>query len=163
VIESFLTFIYTLIDLVAIGSGAKVIFSLLGGDLLEKTAALFLRAVLATSITGLLFPSQHLPSTHGISLLSVYVSGAAILAWRKFRLALSTTMVFCLSVLVAIAQVFGILTPFTALVPHQSDSVLTLTQHIVIVSFAMLGILTTRGRAKIDHRGSTKVARGWGL
>ena len=155
-IESFLTFVYFLFDLVAIGSGARVIFSLLSGNLLEKTSVLFLRAVLATSVIGLLFPSQHLPSTHLISFLSVYVSGAAILAWRKFHLvrlwysvfALSTTMVLCLSVLVAVAQLFGTPTPFRALAPERSDSVFALTQHIVIVSFTMLGILAMRGRAK---------------
>ena len=85
-IEIVFTFVYFLCDLFAIGLGAKVLFWLLSGELLENAAVHFLRLVLATSIVGLLFPSHHLPYTRGISMLSIYVSGASILAWRKFHL-----------------------------------------------------------------------------
>ena len=160
-IEIVFTFVYFLCDLFAIGFGAKVLFRLVSGELLENAAVHFLRLVLATSIVGLLFPSHHLPYTHGISMLSVYVSGASILAWRKFHLtgiwyrifSLSTTAILYLSVLVAIAQFRSISSPFLALAPAQSMSVFALIQYIVMVSFAILAILVLRDRAKSGHSG----------
>ena len=155
-IEIVFTFVYFLCDLFAIGFGAKVLFWLLSGELLENAAVHFLRLVLATSIVGLLFPSHHLPYTRGISMLSIYLSGASILAWRKFHLtgiwyrifSLSTTVILYLSVLVAIAQFHGALSPFLALAPVQSEPVFALMQYIVMASFAVLAMLAFRGRAK---------------
>jgi hypothetical protein len=155
-IEIVFTFVYFLCDLFAIGFGAKVLFWLLSGELLERAAVHFLRLVLATSIVGLLFPSHHLPYTHGISMLSVYVSGASILAWRKFHLtgiwyrifSLSTTAILYLSVLVAIAQFRSISSPFLALVRVQPKPVFALMHYFVLASFAVLAMLAFRGRAK---------------
>jgi hypothetical protein len=155
-IEIVFTFVYFLCDLFAIGFGAKVLFWLLSGELLENAAVHFLRLVLATSIVGLLFPSHHLPYTHGISMLSVYVSGVSILAWRKFHLtgiwyrifSLSTTVILYLSVLVAIAQFHGASSPFLVLAPVRSKPVFALMQYIVMALFAVLAMLAFRGRAK---------------
>lgn len=160
-IEIVFTFVYFLCDLFAIGIGAKVLFWLLSGELVENAAVHFLRLVLATSIIGLLFPAHHLPYTHGISMLSVYVSGASILAWRKFHLmgiwyrifSLSTTVILYLSVLVAIAQFHGASSPFLALAAVQSMSVFALVQYIVMSSFAVLAMLAFRGRANRTARG----------
>ncbi len=163
--ETVFNLIYVLCDLLAIGFGAKALFWLLSGELRHKSAVLFLRSVLAASIIGLFFPSHHLPSSHGISMLSVYVSGASILAWRKFHLvgiwysvfALSTTVILYLSVLVAIAQVLRTSSPFTALgLLAQSSSILALTHYIVIAFFTVLGVLAVKGRAKKTAAGEQK-------
>jgi hypothetical protein len=161
-IEIVFTFVYFLCDLFAIGFGAKVLFWLLSGELLENAAVHFLRLALATSIVGLLFPSHHLPYTHGISMLSVYVSGASILAWRKFHLkglwfrifSLSTTVILYLSVLEAIAQFHGASSPFLALAPVQSKPIFALMQYIVTALFAVLAMLALRGRAKQSAAGA---------
>ena len=71
-------------------------------------------------------------------MLSVYVSGASILAWRKFHLtgiwnrifSLSTIVILYLSVLVAIAQFHSASSPFLTLASVQSMSVFALMQYI---------------------------------
>jgi hypothetical protein len=148
--------VYVLCDLLAVGFGAKVLFWLLSGELLHNSTVFFLRSVLAASIIGLFLPSHHLPKTHAVSMLSVYVSGVAILAWKRFHLvgawysifALSTTVILYFSVLVAIAQPLLASSPFAVLVPLRSKSCLALTQYFVMALFAGLAILAVKGRAK---------------
>jgi len=147
--------VYVLCDLLAVGFGAKVLFWLLSGELLHNSAVFFLRSVLAASIIGLFLPSHHFP-THAVSMLLVYVSGTAILAWRKFHLvgtwysifALSTSVILYLSVLVAIAQATRASSPFAALDPVHSNPTLALSQYIIMILFAGLTILAVKGRAK---------------
>jgi len=148
--------VYLLCDLLAVGFGARVLFWLLSGELLHNSAVFFLRSVLAASIIGLFLPSHHLPRTHAVSMLSVYVSGVAILAWKRFHLvgawysifALSTTVILYFSVLVAIAQATRASSPFAALDPVHSNPTLALSQYIIMILFAGLTILAVKGRAK---------------
>jgi hypothetical protein len=154
--------VYVLCDLLAVGFGAKVLFWLLSGEVLDSSAVYFLRSVLAASIIGLFLTSHHFPTTQAVSMLSVYISGLAILAWKKFHLvgtwysifALSITVILYLSVIVAIAQPLDASSPSAVLVPLHSNSTLALTQYIVMALFAGLAILAVKGRAKNGrHRG----------
>ena len=155
-IANLLDFVYVLCDLLAVGFGAKLLFWLLSGELLHNSAVFFLRSVLAASIIGLFLPSHHIPKTHAVSMLSVYVSGVAILAWKRFHLvgawypifALSTTVILYFSVLVAIAQPLLASSPFAVLVPPHSKSIVALTQYFVMALFAGLAIMAVKGRAK---------------
>jgi hypothetical protein len=124
-IVNFGTLLLVAFRLIAISSGAIVLFGLLTGGLLEKWAVLFLRSSLAASVTGLLFsfhPFQPFTHTQGIFALSVYVVGGATVAWRKYRLAgvwcsvfaLTATIVLYLNVAVAITQAFKQVSPFMA-------------------------------------------------
>jgi hypothetical protein len=155
-ISSLFNVAYVLCDLLAVGFGAKVLFWLLSGEVLHNSSVYFLRSVLAASIIGLFLTSPHFPTTQAVSMLSVYVSGLAILAWRKFHLmgtwyaifALSITVILYLSVVVAIAHPLVASSPSTDLVPLHSSSTLALTQWIVMALFAGLAILAAKGRAK---------------
>ena len=148
--------VYVLCDLLAVGFGAKVLFWLLSGEVLHSSAVYFLRSVLAASIIGLFLTSHHFPTTQAVSMLSVYISGLAILAWKKFHLvgtwysifALSITVILYLSVIVAIGQPLDASSPSAVLVPLLSNSTLALTQYIVMALFAGLAILAVKGRAK---------------
>ena len=155
-IAGLFNFVYVLCDLLAVGFGAKVLFWLFSGEVLHNSTIYFLRSVLAASIIGLFLPSHHFPTTHAVSMLLVYVSGTAILAWRKFHLvgtwysifALSTSVILYLSVLVAIAQATRASSPFAALDPVHSNPTLALSQYIIMILFAGLTILAVKGRAK---------------
>jgi len=155
-IANLLDLVYILCDLLGVGFGANVVLRLLHGELLHNSAVFFLRSVLAASIIGLFLPSHHSPATHAVSMLSVYVSGVAIVAWKKFHLvgawysvfALSTTVILHLSVLVAIAPATRASSPFAVLVPVQSNPTLALSQYIIMTLFAGLTILAVKGRAK---------------
>ena len=76
---SILRFVYAACDLLAIGAGTIVLFGLLTGELIDKWAALFLKCALAASVTGLFFPLHDFTLVEICSMLSVYVSGMAIL------------------------------------------------------------------------------------
>jgi|SRR5579862_849826 len=155
-IASLFNLVYVLCDLLAVGFGARVLFWLLSGEVLHSSAVYFLRSVLAASIIGLFLTSHHFPTTQVVSMLSVYISGLAILAWKKFHLvgtwysifALSITVILYLSVIVAIAQPLDASSPSAVLVPLLSNSTLALTQYIVMALFAGLAILAVKGRAK---------------
>jgi hypothetical protein len=117
------------------------------GSLLDKWAVLFLRCNLAASVTWLLLPFHHFEPMHWVSMLSVYLSGAVILAWHKYHLtgvwrsifAMATTIVLYLNVLVAIALVFKQISPVNVMVPAQSALAFLVMQLAVMVVFVVLG------------------------
>ena len=145
-ILSILRFGYAVCDLISIGTGVIALFGLLTGELLDKWATLFLRYTLAMSITGLLFSLHDFTFVQRYSMLTVYASGTAILAWRKFHLsglwrsifALTMTIVLYLNVVVAIDLAFEQLTP----VQHELTS--RATQFIVMLLFAVIGIFAVK-------------------
>jgi hypothetical protein len=59
---SALKFIYIACDMIAIGTGAAVLFGLIAGKLLGDCTVFFLRFALATSVAGLLFPRDLVPA-----------------------------------------------------------------------------------------------------
>ena len=149
---SALKFIFILCDLISIGTGVAVLFGLIAGQLLHDCTVFFLRFALATSVAGLLFPWNNVPSWK-ISMLSIYLSGLAVIAWRKFHLArawrpmfvLSITIVLYLSCLVAIAQFFEYITAFTALAASTTRQASLVARLLVTVLFVMLGTRAIRG------------------
>lgn len=94
-----------------------VLKGLLTTDLIEAAAARFFKYSLVASLTGLLVPFHHLTETQEASMLSVYASGAAILAWRRFQLtgvwssvfAVCTDIVLYVNVFFAIVQSFKLI------------------------------------------------------
>ncbi len=150
--SSILTFIHDSLSLIAIGTGARVVFGLLAGELSDKWAVRFLESSLLASVTGFPFSTHHLLPMHEISMLSVYVSGAVVLAWRKYHLAgvwcsifaFATTVILCLNVLVTITQVFRFITTSQVLAPAQAGPLLLVTQFFVVAVFTVLGVLSVK-------------------
>jgi hypothetical protein len=149
---SILRFVYTVCDLVAIGAGTRVLFGLLTGELIDKWAVRFLRSTIAASVIGLLLSLHDFTVVQGCSMLAVYASGVAILAWRKFHLsgvwhsifALTITTVLYLNVVVAIDQVFEQMFRFTRLAAAQFELTSWATQCFVMVLFAVIGIVAVK-------------------
>jgi len=156
---SILRFVYAVCDLFAIGAGTIVLLGLFTGELIAKRAALFLKCALATSITGLFFPLHDFTLVQMCSMLSVYVSGMAFLAWHKFHLsgvwrsifALTITIVLYLNVVVAIDGVFDQMSRFTGLAPAQSELTSRATKFLVMVFFAVIGIVVVK---RFHNRGA---------
>jgi hypothetical protein len=113
-VVNILTFIHITCALLAVGAGTKVLFGLLAGKLLERRTDLFFRFSLAASVAGLLLSVHHLSLTQWLAAVSVYLSGTAILGWRKFLLAgvwraicaFSSTIVLSLNILLLTTQAF---------------------------------------------------------
>ena len=156
---SILRFVYAVCDLLAIGAGTIVLFGLFTDELIAKWAAIFLKCALATSVTGLLFPLHDFTLVQRCSMLSVYGSGMAILAWRKFHLsgvwcsifALTITIVLYLNVVLAIDEVLEQMSQLTGLAPAQSEQTSRATQFLVMLLFAVVGIVAVR---RFHNRGA---------
>jgi hypothetical protein len=157
---SILTFIYFGLELIAIGAGAMALFGLLTGLLPNKWAVLFLKCSLVASVTVLLIPFKHFTLTQEASMLSVYGTGVAVLAWRKFHFmgvwqsifAWSITLVLYLNIVVAITQVFKRISLFNPPIPAQFDLPFLATQSVVLTIFVVLGIIAVkRFRHKPTH------------
>jgi cellulose synthase/poly-beta-1,6-N-acetylglucosamine synthase-like glycosyltransferase len=151
-LASIFAFIHVLLNLIAICAGATVLFGLLTGELLRKWPMCFLESSLLASITSFTFSVHHLRPAEEASMLSVYVAGAAILAWRKYHLAgvwssvfaATSTMILYLNVFVAMAHAFGNLGALKALSPAHSMNTYMVIQLLAAVLFAVLGTLAIR-------------------
>ncbi len=145
-ISAILKFVHVVSGVIAIGAGAWVLFGVLEGKLFKKWAVIFLQCSLAASVTGLLFPFHHFLFTHSFAMSAVYVSGVVVLAWRRYGLegiwalvfALSTMLVLCLDVEVAIEHVF------VMLIPTQPQLLFLITELMVMLLFAGFGLFTVR-------------------
>jgi len=151
-IVSVLTFIYFGLELIAIGAGAMALFRLITGSLPNKWAVLFLKCSLVASVTALLVPFQHFTLTQEAAMLSVYGTGAAVLAWRKFHFmgvwksifAWCITLVLYLNIVVAFTQAFKRISQFKPLNPTQFDMTFLVTQSVVLAIFVVLGIVAVK-------------------
>ncbi len=81
------TIFHVAISLIGIFSGIVVVLGLLADKRLDGWTAVFLVATVATSVTGFLFPVQHLMPSHVLGIISLAVLIPAILAhirriWR---------------------------------------------------------------------------------
>lgn len=164
---SIFAFIHDLLNLMAICAGTTVLFGLLSGEFLRNWSIRFLEASLFASITSLLasitsvtYSARHLRPSEEASMLSVYVAGAAILAWRKYHLAgvwssvfaATATMILYLNVFVAIDHVFGNIGALKALSPAHSMNTPLVTQLLVAVIFVVLETRAVeRFHAKPSH------------
>ena len=72
-------------------------FGLLTGELFETWAAFFLKYTLVTSAIGLFFPLHDFMLVKSCSMLSIFVSGMAILAWRMSHLSGIWRSIFALN------------------------------------------------------------------
>jgi hypothetical protein len=151
-ILNMLTFLHVVSALVAIGFGAIVLIGILTRKLLNKWPIRFLECSLVTSVTGLLFPFHRLLPTHWTYMLSVYLSGVAVLAWRKFHFAgvwssifvTSIPIVLYLDVLAVIVQVFKRIPSLMALAPTLSESPFLATEFVVLMPFAMYSAVAAK-------------------
>jgi hypothetical protein len=151
-ILSILTFLHVVSALLAIGFGAIVLVGILTRQLLNKWAVRFLRCSLITSLTALIFPFHPFIPTHWAYMLSIYLSGAAVLAWRRFHFAgvwssifaMSIPIVLYLDVLAVIVQIFKHIPSLMALAPTLSESPFLVTEFLVLMPFAMYGIVAAR-------------------
>ncbi len=147
-----LTFIHIACGLIAIGVGAKVLFGLLAGKLAEKWTVIFFRSSLAASVAGLLLSVRHLSLTQWLVMVSVYVSGAATLVWRKFHLAgvwrsicaFRTTIVLSLDILILTTQAFEHIPVLKTLAPTLSEPEFLASQLLEAFFFLALGMVAVR-------------------
>lgn len=152
-IPNILLFIYIGCDALAFVCGTVVLIRLMNGELQGNLAVLFLRSALATSVVGILLRSNHrFLTTSMVSVLTVCVSGLAVLAWRKQRLtgiwrsvfAFTSAILLYLCLLLPVMQLFAPRSPLEVLFWAHYDFTSRLLWFAVLVLFVLLGIAAVR-------------------
>ena len=146
------TLLHVLISLAGIGSGFIVVYGLLTGKRLNGWTAIFLVTTVLTSLTGFLFPVEHLLPSHIVGILSLAVLAIALLAryarhmersWRWIYV-ICAVLALYLNVFVAVVQSFLKIPAVHALAPTQKEPPFLVAQLIVMAIFVVIGILAVK-------------------
>lgn len=136
------TLVHVLISLVAIGSGFIVFVGLAGGKL-NGWNGLFLTTTVLTSLTGFLFPIEHLTPGLVIGTLSMIVLAVAIVALYAFHLTgawrptyvLTAALALYFNTFVLVVQSFMKVAALHALAPTGKEPPFVVAQLIVLAIF----------------------------
>jgi hypothetical protein len=146
------TTLHVIISLIGIASGMIVLFGLLTERRFAAFTALFLATTVLTSVTGFLFPSTSFDAADVVGTISLVILAIAILAYYVFRLTgiwrwtyiLNAVAALYLNVFVAVVQSFQKLPLLRPLAPTQTEPPFVVAQVIVLVIFAVLGIMAVK-------------------
>jgi hypothetical protein len=150
-IEAF-TRVHVLVSLVGIAAGLIVLFGLLARKRRDGWTVLFLATTAATSITGFVFPIDHLLPSHRVGVVSLVVLVVAIVAryarhlagaWRRIYV-VSAAIALYLNVFVGVVQAFMKVPALNALAPHQTEPPFLIAQLVVFLLFVVLTVAAAR-------------------
>jgi hypothetical protein len=141
------TMLHVALSLIGIASGIIVLFGMLSGKRLDGLNAIFLATTVLTSVTGFLFPTDHLLPSHIVGIISLVALGLAIIALYVYRLAgswrwiyvASAVVALYLNVFVGVVQAFQKLPAVQALAPTQSEPPFLIAQIVVLAILVVLG------------------------
>jgi hypothetical protein len=146
------TFVHVLISLVGIASGLLVLYGMLRGKRFDGATAIFLVTTALTSLTGFLFPVEHILPSHIFGIISLVALAFAIPAryllhmagaWRPIYV-VSAVLALYLNVFVLVAQVFMRVPAAHALAPTGKEPPFLIAQAVVMVIFVVLGIFAVK-------------------
>jgi hypothetical protein len=146
------TLFHVVISLIAIVTGIIVAVTMLGSRSTSGWTAVFLATTALTSITGFLFPRDHVLPAHivgAVSLLILMIATAALYGYRlagswRWIYVVSALVSLYLNVFVLVIQAFLKVAILNALAPTQSDPVFIVAQLIVLALFVVLGLMALR-------------------
>ena len=146
------TLVHVLLSLAGIGSGFIVLWGLLTGKRLDGWTAIFLITTVLTSVTGFLFPVEHLLPSHIVGILSLLVLAIVIPARYVFHLAggwrsayvIGAALALYFNVFVAVVQAFLKIPALKALAPTGKEPPFLLAQIVVLAVFIGLTILAAK-------------------
>lgn len=138
------TIIHTLISLIAIFTGAVVVFGMLAGNRLDAWTKWFLITAIATTITGFFFPFHGFTPAIGLGIISLpFLALTTFAFWVKhltsaWRWIYAVCAVICLyfNLFVLVVQLFEKVPALHALAPKQTEPPFKFTQlTLLLVSF----------------------------
>jgi hypothetical protein len=143
------TFIHVLLSLIGIGSGLVVLYGLITGRRYDRWTLLFLSTTVLTSLTGFLFPNEHITPGIKVGILSMIILALAIVARYTLALAGSWRRVYTLCAVAAlyfncfvgVVQAFEKVPFLNALAPTQKEPPFAIAQGLLLVAFLVLGTL----------------------
>jgi hypothetical protein len=146
------TLVHVLLSLAGIGSGFIVVYGMLSGKRLDRWTAIFLATTALTSLTGFLFPVEHLLPSHVVGVISLVVLVIAILAryalhlagtWRAIYVVCAMLALY-LNSFVAVVQSFLKIPALHALAPTQKEPPFLIAQLAVMAIFIVVGVLAVK-------------------
>ena len=151
--------------LLAASAGAVVLHGIFRAALSGRATLRFFRWSLIASIAGLMPLSRHLAPIQKISILCVYCSGAAIIAWLRFGLqgrsrgifALCVTAVLYSDLVFVFTRLFRDAPLFTAPL-RQPLPFFQFAQIVFATAFIGLGILVVR-KCRTDQATASTIVR----
>jgi len=152
------TAFHVLLSLIGIVAGFVFLAGLLSSKRLEGWTTVFLYTTIATSVTGYIFPVDHIMPSHIVGALSLIALTIAVLGrkrlrssegWRKAYVISSVTALY-FNTFVLVAQMFQKIPVLHAMAPTQSEPPFQIAQLVVLLTFLSLGT-----RATMKFRGGT--------
>jgi hypothetical protein len=146
------TLVHVLISVAGIGTGLFVLYGMFLGKRFDGATAVFLTTTVLTSVTGFLFPFEHLLPSHILGAISLVVLAVAILAryarhmsgtWRSTYV-ISAVVALYLNVFVLVAQIFMKVPAAHELAPTGKEPPFLVVQLIVMALFVVLGIFAVK-------------------
>jgi hypothetical protein len=146
------TLVHVMLSLAGIGSGLLVLYGLLLGKRFDGATAIFLATTVLTSLTGFLFPFEHLLPSHVLGIISLVALAVAIIgryvrdmagAWRPIYVVCAVLALY-LNVFVLVAQIFMKVQSVHALAPTQKEPPFLAAQLVVMAIFVVLGIFAVK-------------------
>ncbi|MGC2020410.1 MAG: hypothetical protein WA654_05055 [Candidatus Sulfotelmatobacter sp.] len=146
------TLVHVLLSLVGIASGLLVVYGMLRAKRFDGATVIFLVTTALTSLTGFLFPVEHILPSHVLGVISLVALAIAIPARYALRLAgawraiyvVSAVLALYLNVFVLVAQIFMKVPAAHALAPTQKEPPFLIAQVVVMVIFVVLGIFAVK-------------------
>ncbi len=146
------TLVHVLLSLAGIGSGFIVVYGFLTGKRLDGWTLIFLATTVLTSVTGFLFPVEHLLPSHVVGIISLAVLAIAIVARYALHLAnawrwiyvVCAVLALYLNSFVAVVQSFLKVPALTALAPTQKEPPFLVAQIAVMAVFIVLAIFAVK-------------------
>ena len=150
-VSAFTTF-HVILSLVGIVAGLVVLYAMQGSRHLPRWTALFLATTILTSLTGYLFPRDHILPSHVVGAISLVVLAVTVYAlyarrlqgsWRAIYV-VGSVLALYLNVFVLVVQSFQKIPWLAALAPTQSEPPFVIAQGVVLLAFVALGYRAVR-------------------
>jgi hypothetical protein len=141
------TAVHVVLSLIGIVAGLLAVYGLIQGKLWAGWTHLFLLTTVLTSLTGYLFPVEHVLPSHIIGAISLVALAIAMVAlygqnlnggWRRTYV-ISAVVALYFNVFVLVVQSFLKVPALHALAPTGSEPPFAVVQFIVLVAFVWLG------------------------
>ncbi len=162
-----LTWIHTLISLVALAFGIPTILRLMGRPAARRWTRWFLAAAVATTATGFLFPFSGVTPAFATGIVASAILGLVLAARSVFRLAGHWRWIYSSGLVVSVYLIafVGVVQAFLkvpflfALAPTQTELPFLVAQLGTLAAFAALGVLAAiRFREAVEEMPARRLA-----
>ena len=146
------TAIHVVISLVGILSGLVVMYGFFNASRLDRWTQLFLATTALTSLTGFLFPNEHITPGIVVGILSMVVLTVAAVSRYSLRMrglwrpayVISAAIALYFNVFVFVVQSFEKVPALRALAPTQKEPPFGITQLLVLILFVVATVFAVR-------------------